>query len=53
MTIKIETQNWAYLFGDLSDKERLDMIKTLILCHPNGQEFRDSVLKTVEKMEID
>jgi len=53
MKIKIDTQLWAYLFGDLTDKERLDMIKTLIMSHSDAYSFKENLINVVKEMEID
>jgi len=51
MKLKLDTSDLH--LEDLSDKQRMELIKELIFTAADAQEFQVKILKAVEKLEVD
>ena len=50
MKIRIETD---YIWDDLSDKQREQLVIELIMTAPDAQEFQNKIIKKLNKLNID
>lgn len=51
MKLNISIENMKFLWDDLTEKQRIELIKSLIFTAPDTQEFCGKIKNVIDKLE--